>query len=261
MIGNFLSGASYVFRGMKLARQPELRRFVLIPVSINILVFTAAIWLGIYQFDGLLEWLLPGADSWWTEYARAALWVIFTIVALLVLFFTFTVLANLIGSPFNGLLAEKVESYLSGEILQGNGGIGELLSTILPSLMGEAKKILYFLSLGAAIFLLALVPVVNILSPILWAAYTSWMLATEYTAYPMENHRLYFPQVRRELKKNKSVTFGFGLTVMVLTTIPVVNFFIMPVAVAGATALWVERLSKSALPGKRGSAEVRTENL
>ena len=244
MIGDFLSGASYVLRGSRLAVRPELRRFVLIPLMINTLVFSAAIWFGISQFDALLEWLLPAGNSWWAEYARAALWVIFSVIVLLILFFTFTVLANLIGAPFNGLLSEKVENYLSGEVLQNGGGVRDFLSTILPSLMSEVKKLLYFLSLGIAIFLLALIPGLNVLSPILWALYTSWMLATEYAAYPMENHKMYFSRIRSELKSHKSVAFGFGLAVMIMSTIPVVNFFVMPVAVSGATALWVERLKK-----------------
>jgi CysZ protein len=68
------------------------------------------------------------------------------------------------------------------------------------------------------------------------------MLALEYAAYPMENHRLYFSEVRMHLKKQKSLTLGFGAAVMIASTIPVVNFIAMPAAVAGATCIWVDRL-------------------
>ena len=129
-------------------------------------------------------------------------------------------------------------------------GFVTFLSTILPSLISEVKKLLYFLSLGVVIFLLTLIPGLNVFSPILWALYTSWMLATEYAAYPMENHKMYFSRIRSELKSHKSVAFGFGLAVMIMSTIPVVNFFVMPVAVSGATALWVERLKKRITTGK-----------
>jgi uncharacterized protein involved in cysteine biosynthesis len=33
--------------------------------------------------------------------------------------------------------------------------------------------------------------------------------------------------------------------VMVLTTIPLINFVVMPLAVAGATIIWVEQLAVS----------------
>jgi CysZ protein len=45
--------------------------------------------------------------------------------------------------------------------------------------------------------------------------------------------------MRHRLLDNKSLTFSFGCTVSVFSIIPVVNFIVMPVAVCGATALWV----------------------
>ena len=58
----------------------------------------------------------------------------------------------------------------------------------------------------------------------------------------MENHNIYFSRARKELKGKKSITLGFGLTVMLATAIPLINFFVMPSAVAGATAMWLDRL-------------------
>jgi len=46
---------------------------------------------------------------------------------------------------------------------------------------------------------------------------------------------------RRKVAKKKR-TFGFGLGVMLLTFIPVINFVAMPVAVAGASKMWVDKL-------------------
>ena len=44
------------------------------------------------------------------------------------------------------------------------------------------------------------------------------------------------------------LALGFGGAVMVATAIPLVNFLVIPAAVAGATVLWVERLERAA-PG------------
>lgn len=242
MISDFYSGVNYFFQGVKLLTRPELRRFVLAPLIINILVFTAAICVAIYQFDSLLGLLLPQGSDWWAELARAVLWLFFAVVVLLILFFTFTVLANLLGAPFNGLLSEKIEGYLSGDTVNSPDGIRDFMSTVLPSIKSELKKMLYFLFTGILVFLIVLVPGVNILSPLLWTLFASWMLALEYAAYPMENHRLYFSEVRMHLKKQKSLTLGFGAAVMIASTIPVVNFIAMPAAVAGATCIWVDRL-------------------
>ncbi len=242
MISDLLSGIKYFFHGFKLITRPELRRFVIVPLIINILVFTAAVIVAVNQFNDLLAWLLPQGPGWWAELVQTVLWVFFAVIVLLILFFSFTILANLLGAPFNGLLSEKVEGYLSGETLNDSGGFREFIYSILPAIKSELRKILYFLITSLLILLTILIPGVQVLTPFLWALFTSWMLALEYSAYPMENHRLYFSQVRALLRKHKLLAFGFGAAVMVASSIPVVNFVVVPAAVAGATAMWVNRL-------------------
>jgi len=47
------------------------------------------------------------------------------------------------------------------------------------------------------------------------------------------------------LRKNRAMSLGFGGALTVLMMIPIVNFFVMPVGVAGGTAFWVKKLAKS----------------
>lgn len=244
MIRDFLSGINFLLRGFNLIIRPDLRRFVVIPLIINTLVFMAAILLGIHQFNNLLDWLLPEKNSWWFEFARIAMWVFFTAGLLFVVFFTFTLAANLLGAPFNGLLSEKIETHLSGEMRQESGGLRDIIPGILPSLLNEFRKLMYFLILGVTVFVLSLIPVVNAIAPFLWAVFASWVLALEYIAYPMENHKIHFSQARAELKKKRIISLGFGTAVMFTTIIPLINLLVMPAAVAGATAMWVERLNR-----------------
>lgn len=241
MFNDFLSGLTYFFKGIRMIFYPGLRRFVMIPLIINIVIFTAAILVGIDQFDNLLDWLMPEGKGWWIEFARVILWIVFSAMISLIVFFTFTLIANLLGAPFNGLLSEKVESSLSGEIHEGEGDVRSLLASILPSLLSEVRKMAYFLIIAAVILILSLF--LHVLSPLLWGIFTSWMFALEYIAYPMENHNMYFSQARAQVRKKRAISFGFGMAVMFATMIPLVNFIVMPSAVTGATILWVERLS------------------
>jgi CysZ protein len=80
------------------------------------------------------------------------------------------------------------------------------------------------------------------LAPFVWLAFTAWMLAFEYADAPMANHDLTFRDERRLLAQNRFLALGFGGAVLLMTSVPVLNFFVMPVGVAGATAMWVERL-------------------
>jgi CysZ protein len=70
------------------------------------------------------------------------------------------------------------------------------------------------------------------------------MLSLEYADYPMGNHNLHFRAERSILRQQRPLALGFGAAVSVMTTIPIVNFLAMPVAVAGATAMWVDRLQE-----------------
>jgi len=58
----------------------------------------------------------------------------------------------------------------------------------------------------------------------------------------MGNHGIPFRDQRRLLRKHGLLNLGFGTATLVATSIPIVNLFAMPAAVAGATALWLENM-------------------
>lgn len=65
-------------------------------------------------------------------------------------------------------------------------------------------------------------------------------LAIQYSDYPLSNRRVGFAAQRPLRKQQRARLFGFGTAAILCTLIPLVNFIIMPAAVAGATLLWVE---------------------
>jgi CysZ protein len=88
--------------------------------------------------------------------------------------------------------------------------------------------------------------VVPVIGPLLWFLFSAWMLTLEYADFPMGNHGLKFRQMRSTLRRRGLLSFGFGATTAALTAIPVVNFIVMPAAVAGATLMWVRELNSVA---------------
>lgn len=215
-----------------------MRRYVIIPGLINTLLFSLLIWYGASQFNSLIDWLLPA----WLEWLRWLLWPLFGLAAALATFFTFTLVANLVGAPFNGLLAEAVERYLRGAVGEPAGGARRAVAAIGPALLSEMRKLVYFAIRAIPLLLLFLIPVANLAAPFLWMAFTAWMLAVEYADYPMGNHDLLFPRQLALLRSVLPLALGFGGATALLMMIPLLNFLAMPAAVAGATAMWVERL-------------------
>jgi len=240
-MSNPIKGAWYLITGLKLIFKPGIRVYVAIPLTINILIFGALIWFGAQQFGTFLEWLIPELPQW-LQWLSWILWIIFAIAGLLVLFFTFSLLANLVSAPFNGLLAEAVEFHLTGQKPQS--GEGGFIMSIIPSILHELKKIAYFIAWAIPFLVLFLIPGVNLAAPVLWFVFSAWMLALEYADFPMGNHNILFPQQRQTVSKKRFLNLGFGSAVSVATMTPILNFLVMPAAVAGATALWVEQLKQ-----------------
>lgn len=241
MAVNPVSGAGYLIKGMGLITKPGLRRFVLVPLLINVGVFSAAIWYGVVQFETFILWMESKVPSWlqWLEWL---LWPLFVLALLIVVFYGFSLIANLIAAPFNGLLAEKVELHLTGRPLSEGGGLKQALIGLVPTLIDEVRKLLYALLWAIPFLILFLIPGINVAAPVLWFLYSAWMLALEYADYPMGNNGLKAREMRSRLRERRVLGLGFGAATAGLTMVPVVNFVVMPSAVAGATAMWVREL-------------------
>ena len=239
-MSNPITGAGYFLRGLKLIIQPGLRRFVAIPLAINLLLFAGLIWFGASQFEALLNSILPELPSW-LQWAEWLFWVLFGVSALLILFFAFSLLANIVAAPFNGLLAEAVEVHLTGQQQPGDASWKKMLAELVPTLIDELRKLLYLLAWTIPFLILFLIPGLNIIAPFAWFAFTAWTLALEYTDYPMGNHGLRADEQKLRLRKQRLLSLGFGGTVTLATMTPILNFLVMPAAVAGATAMWVEQ--------------------
>lgn len=239
MISDFARGAGYLLQGFRLLNRSGVRRFVLVPMLINIILFSLLIYFGMGYFESLVESLLPQGDAWWVGIARVLLWMVFALVVLLALFFAFTLVANLVASPFNGLLAEAVERVLTGGEMPA-AGLMQAVRDFVPAMLIELRKYGYFGVIAIVLLVLTIVPVVNFVAPFLWVLFSAWMLVLEYVAYPMENHGQRFPAARAAARRHRAMGLGFGLAVSAIMLVPLLNFVVMPAAVAGATAMWVE---------------------
>ena len=242
---SLVTGFKFAIHGMRLILKPGLRRYVAVPFLINLVIFSTMIWFGAYQFESLLDRWFP-EDSW-LSYFRWILWPMFTITFVLIVFYTFTIVANLLGAPFNDMLAAKLELILTGQ--KPDYGADSLWAAVGPALKSELQKLIYFLPRAVLLLILFFIPGVNAFAPLIWGLFSAWCLALEYTEYPFGNSGISFREQRQCMKNRRLTALGFGGGIMFLMLIPGLNFFAMPAAVAGATALWVDRLRSDALAG------------
>lgn len=228
-------GLRYFIQGWGLLMHRQLLPFVIFPIIINTLLMVGLVWFFFSHIGGLLEALLPS----WLEWLSFVLIPLIFIMILVAFYFAFTTLANFIAAPFNALLAEKVEQQLTGEKLT-EMSMTEMFKDLPRMLNREWKKMLYSIPRLVALFLLGFVPVLGqTVVPLLAFAFSAWLLAIQYCDYPFDNHKISFARMRNALSEQRVMNFTFGALVSLFTMIPFVNLAVMPVAVCGATAMWV----------------------
>ncbi|MCP4979387.1 MAG: sulfate transporter CysZ [Gammaproteobacteria bacterium] len=241
MIADITIGTQALARALRLLNQPGVRIYVIIPLSINLLLFGALVWYGYSRFYPLVEWMMSYVPDF-LAFVEWLIWLFFGVLAAITVFFSFTPVANIVAAPFNALMSEKIEVHLTGKAVSSEISFARMA---IDAILSQLRKLVYILLWAAGLFLISLIPVVNLVAPVLWVVFGSWLLSLEYFDYPMGNHDLVFDEQKRQLRERRGIALGFGGAVMIMTSIPIINFFAMPLAVAGATLLWVEQFQST----------------
>jgi len=238
MNNNFIGGIHSLLDGIHIIIQPGIKRYVAIPIIINLILFLSLFlftrhWMS--DFNLWLTQLLPG----WLQWLNTVIWVLFTISFFIIFIYTFVTLANLIAAPFNSLLAERVEFYLTGTALPSTGFLAQLKD--VPRILGRQLSIIaYYIPRALLILILFFIPIIHVLATPIWFLFNAWLMAFTYLDYPTDNHRIPLSDVKIWMKQNRWSCFGFGIMVLFLSMIPILNLIVMPAAVAGGVKLWVE---------------------
>lgn len=233
------AGPEYLSAGFKMINRPGMRRFVIAPLLINILVFAGLLWFAFSRFSGWVDAFIPALPDW-LSFLNYILWPLFVALVVLIVLFTFTTLANLIASPFNGFLAEKVEVVARGKDPFPPFNWTELAAMVPRTLMRELRKLGYFLPRALSLLVLSLIPGVNLFAAPLWLLFNIWMMAVQYIDYPADNNKVSWPAMLHWLRQHRWTSLSFGGITYLAVMVPVFNLLAMPAAIAGGTLLWVD---------------------
>lgn len=231
------TGSGYFIKGFELIKTKGVRRFVFIPLAVNLIIFVIAF---SYLFRELDIYLSELSNLYpdWLAFINYLIWPLAVFSALVFFSFIFSTIANWIAAPFNGLLSEKMEALLTHSP-EPSGTMLDVAKDIPRTVSREWCKLKYYLPRAIGFFLIMwFLPLIG---QIIWFLFVSWMMAIQYKDYPFDNHKIPFDEMRQRLNSKKSLSYSFGMTVALFSMIPLVNLIVMPVAICGATALWVDR--------------------
>lgn len=229
-----------MLEGLRILWRRDIRWLVLIPLLINIVLFASATG---FVASWLQNWITTITTSVpeWLQWLAWIIWLLFAILALAIYAFTFTILANLIGSPFYGVIAKRViaaEAANNSIVLTEEG----LISGAWNSVVRELQLIGYFLPrtlvIGIATVILSFIPVANLLAPIIAGTWAAWCLCLQYLDYAADSQGVTFLELREKVSGNRLNSMGFGASAMLASAIPLLNLLMLPASVVAGSLLW-----------------------
>lgn len=232
------TGIYYFLHGFKLILKPGVKRFVVLPLLLNTLIFVGLFLLARHFMAEAMNWFLQLLPTW-LQWLTKILWLLFVISFILIMTYIYVALANLISAPFNGLLSEKIFLHLTGKPLENTSFLATLKDT--PRMLARQMSMIgYYLLRAAGIGILFFIPIIQILATPLWFLFNSWFMALQYVDYPTDNQRIPLKTVQAQLKSKRLLNLSFGMSILIASMIPILNLIVMPAAVAGATELWLK---------------------
>lgn len=233
MLSDLGRGMLYLFRGVQALLTKGLKRFVLLPLLFNFMLFTGLFFvINHFLFPYTVEYInqLPT----WLHFLHDVLFVFFFISFFLLSLSMFTILFNVIAAPFNGLLAEKAQ------VLLFRSSIPSLsfADVAWRSIKRQGQFLAYYFPRFIGMCCLFFVPFVQPIYPLLWFIFNAWMLSMQYQDFVMDNNLVAFQPMKEKLQQKKWLALGFGSLINLTSFIPILNIIIMPAAVVGAVILY-----------------------
>jgi CysZ protein len=236
-----LATPSLIMEGFKLLWHRRIRWLVIIPVIINILMFSVATWFAGVWVNDWLNWLTASVPEL-LQWLAWIIWLLFVLLVVVVYAFTFTLFANLVGSPFYGIIAERVIALERGDSDQTPQTLTVLMQIARESFLRELQILAYMLPRTIAVLLVTVIvsfiPLINIFAPLIAGSWAAWSLAVQYFDYPADIDQVAFRDVRLVAGKQRWLSLGFGLSALGAAAIPILNLLLLPATVIGGTLLW-----------------------
>lgn len=228
------TGVDCFRRGAKLAGAKSLRRFVWAPVAVAAALVFLLLAAGYMLVEDAVAWIMGFVPGWldWLVYVLAPL---FHVLGILFAGWLFGFLAVVLASPFLGPLSAQAEQEEFGT---GPENDESALRALVGALAREGRKLGYHLPRLLVVFLLSLVPIVNLGAPVLWFVFGSWMLAVQFVDFAAENRGLDFRATISTLRRDRAAAFGFGIPAALLLAVPFAALLVIPAAVCGGAVLW-----------------------
>ncbi len=238
---DYLAALTYPFRGLAyFLRRPALWKYAAGAFAINLILFAVLIALYVAHRESLVALITPDRFPPWLR--SAASWILSLLVAVAGLFL-FTIVGNILASPFLDALTERILREEGETLPQGRGP----LRALARALVNQTLKLLLFGAIQALLLVLWITPL-GILHPPLSAFVAVLFLGFEYLDYPLDARGVPVPARFAWILAHAPAALGYGSVLFLVLLVPFLGYFCLPLSVAGA-ALLVHRIDSPRVPG------------
>ena len=218
-----------------LRRHPRYLFFLFIPLVCGIGIF-AALWDVFLSYEEtVIGWILFEPGEGFFSNLLFYICKFFVYLGLLgVSLLSCLLFTNVLSAPVYEWVSIAVEKDLTGSVREV--GVWEAIC-LIPE---EIKKVFFILVIS---IVLLLIPGLNVLSIFVTAFLVGW----DFYDYPLVRRGVRFRQRLEFVSKDMWAVMGFGMWLV----IPFVQFFMMPLAVAGGTILNIQSLQRRPIEGSK----------
>ncbi len=243
MLKEIINAIQAYFQTHRFIIKHRLWKWILIPGLIYTILFCAGIWLFMkssnYAIDlvllktGVKDWLQK-MENGWLNWLIIVLQIMLYLVLLLFYFSLFKYLFLIVGSPLFAYLSEKTEA-----IMEGNDfpfSFRQLIKDILRGIRIALRNMLWQTVYALSIFILAFVPVIGWVTPLIALMVECYYLGFSMLDYSCERHKLSTTQSITFIGRHKGLAIGNGIVFYLMHLIPILGWVLAPsYAVIAAT--------------------------
>jgi len=238
---SFFQGMGVFFRGAKyILERPRLWLLVLIPLVINIILFSALLFWGYSAFSGMIksqisQWEDP---AWYLKGLAIMARIFFWLLSLIAVYLIFTPSALIIASPFSDLLAESAEKECGFVVREEKPFLRKILWEAMFAIRAEIKRMAFFLSVFIILFPANFIPIIGsvvyVIMSFIWSCFG---FAFEFTGFATDRRHIRLKEKLKFLKRHLSFFMGFGFLTTILFMVPFLNVFAVSLsAISGSIA-------------------------
>lgn len=208
---------------------------ILLGFVLNIYFGSTLYILGVETIKENITLFFAGQNSILIQALMWLLVLIFTVLFWILLNWMMILTITILAAPFNDLISSRVEYlHYSRRASSSGEGLG-VFSRIVDILINEIKKILLIVLLSVVSFLLNLIPLLMPLSLLLMA----FLVSFNFLDYSFSRHNWTASQCIGFFRKKFFSNAISGFVFLSLLSVPILNLFLVPLAVVFYTKLFL----------------------